>query len=193
MRVWRFVRICDILSIIVSMVIVSLFGIVPSISSNYPFNDVLSVIISVGSIKLFKFLNLKDAIICCFVVFAFENITALFLHFMYHDMSYNDLFGSTVNSPLVMQISILSYSLYQKCSWLPVTEIILPGITIAYLRRYDYSRDSKLYFILGNVLFVCSTFLWITVQSLTVHSLPFALITYPALFIPVIILAYKRD
>lgn len=108
-------------------------------------------------------------------------------------MSYNDLFGASVSSPLVMQISILSYSLYQKCSWLPVTEIILPGITIAYLRRYDYSRDSKLYFVFGNVLFVVSTFLWILIQSFTVHSLPFALITYPALFIPIIILAYKRD
>lgn len=83
-KVWKFFRICDILSILVSMLIVSLFGIVPSIASNYPFNDVLSVIISVGSIKLFKFLNLRDAIAGCFIVFAFENITALLVHFIYH-------------------------------------------------------------------------------------------------------------
>mgnify|MGYP006898468483 CR=1 FL=1 len=66
------------------MIIVSLFGIVPTIASNYPFNDVLSVIISVGSIKLFKFLNLKDALVCCFVVFAFENLTALLIYVFYN-------------------------------------------------------------------------------------------------------------
>ena len=103
------------------MLIVALFGIVPSISSNFIFNDILSVIITVGAIKLFRFLNLKDAIICCSIIFAAENITALFLHFFYHTMSYNDLLGSKVNSPLILQMSILSYSLYQKCSWLPVT------------------------------------------------------------------------
>jgi hypothetical protein len=120
-KVWKFVRICDILSFLVSMIFVALFGIVPSISSNFIFNDILSVIITVGAIKLFKFLNLKDAIICCSIIFAAENITALFLHFFYHTMSYNDLLGSKVNSPLIMQMSILSNSLYQKCSWLPVT------------------------------------------------------------------------
>ena len=108
-------------------------------------------------------------------------------------MSYNDFFGSNVSSPLVLQVSILSYYLYQKCSWLPVTEVILPGITIAYLRRFDYARDSMLYLVFGNMLFVVSTILWILIQSISVHALPFSLITYPFLFIPVFILAYKRD
>jgi hypothetical protein len=47
--------------------------------------------------------------------------------------------------------------------------------------------------IIGNLLFVLSTFLWILIQSLSVHALPFALITYPALFLPIIAIAYKRD
>jgi hypothetical protein len=42
-------------------------------------------------------------------------------------------------------------------------------------------------------LFVISTFLWILIQGLSVHSLPFSLITYPSLFIPLIGLAYQRD
>ena len=192
-KVYRSVRICDILSAIVSGIFLVIFGIIPSISNNYILNNILSIIITVGAIKLFKFLNLRDAFVCCFIIFAVENITALFVHYFYHTMSYNDLFGSNVSSPLVLQVSTLSYYLYQKCSWLPVTEVILPGITIAYLRRYDYSRDSRLYFVLGNILFVISTFLWISIQSITVHALPFSLITYPFLFIPVLILAYQRN
>ena len=192
-KVYKFVRLCDILSVTVSLILVLLIASVPRLRENFLLNDILSIIISVGAIKLFKFLNLWNAIICCCVVFVEENALAVVMHYFYNHMSYNDIFGGTISSPLLMQVPILSYSLYQKCSWLPVSEIILPGITIAYLRRYDDSRDSKLYLIIGNTLFVFSTFLWILIQSLTVHSLPFALITYPFLFVPIMVMAYKRD
>ena len=152
----------------------------------------LSIVITVGAIKVFKFLDLRSALACCFIIFAEENLAALIIHVAKGEISYNDLFGSNISSPLFMQVPNLNYSLYQKCSWLPVTEIILPGVTIAYLRRYDFSRDTKLYFIIGNLLFVISTIVWVTVCSLSVHSLPFALITYPSLFIPIIIIAYRR-
>ena len=60
------------------------------------------------------------------------------------------------------------------------------------LSRFDYSRSSKLYFIIGNILFVSSTFIWISIQPLSNHSIPFAAITYPSLFLPILLFSYKR-
>ena len=192
-KVWKSVRICDIISLTISVFFVVLVAFAPYISSNYIFSNILSIIILIGAIKLFKFLNLKQAAICCLIVFIVENTVAFLFNYFSSDMSYNDLIGTTFNSPLVMEVTNFTYNLYRKCSWIPISEIILPGITIAFLRRYDYSRDSKLYLVISNCLFIVSVVVWTVIQSVTVFSIPFALITYPFLFIPIFVIAYQRD
>lgn len=66
-----------------------------------------------------------------------ETVAAVVYHYASPDQSYNDVFGRDIVSPILMQFPSLTESLYKKCSWVPVTEIIFPGITISYLRRYQ--------------------------------------------------------
>jgi hypothetical protein len=42
--------------------------------------------------------------------------------------------------------------------------VIVPGVTLSYLRLYDQNRSSRwggVYTVSGNIAFVCSTALWI--------------------------------
>lgn len=98
-------------------------------------NDFLAVCIVVAFIKLFKFITLSDAVICCGVLMVVETVAAVVYHYTSPEQSYNDVFGRDIVTPLILQIPTFRNSLYKKCSWLAITEIIFPGVAISYLRR----------------------------------------------------------
>ena len=67
---------------------------------------------------------------------------------------------------------------------------------LSYLRLYDQNKGSKyggIYTISGNVTFVLSTLLWITIELVYPFSVPFSLITDTLLILVIFIIAYKRN
>lgn len=55
-------------------------------------------------------------------------------------------------------------NLYKQCSWLPVYDIIIPGVLLSYLRKYDENNGSKyggVYTVAGNIAFILATALWV--------------------------------
>lgn len=144
-RVFKFVRICDIMSVSASIAIVTIIQLA---TQDFITNDFLAVCIIVALIKLFKFTSLKEAIFCCGIVLIIETVAAVVYHFAYPEQSYNDVFGKSVMSPLILQFPALRTTLYKKCSWVPITEVIFPGVALSYLRRYsacnsDFSTQGK--------------------------------------------------
>lgn len=65
------------------------------------------------------------------------NVTtiAIALHYIL-TRSYND-YATELSSPLFFQVPDLIDSLFKKCSWLVVVDVIVPGVTLSYLRMYD--------------------------------------------------------
>jgi hypothetical protein len=62
--------------------------------------------------------------------------------------------------------------------------------TIHSIFRFEFAREGqRVYLIVANVAFCVSTILWIVAEALYSHTLPFALIAYPGMFIPILILA----
>lgn len=54
--------------------------------------------------------------------------------------------------------------LYKKCSWLPVIDVIVPGVFLSFLRTYDENYNTGwggVYTVIGNLSFISSTVLWI--------------------------------
>lgn len=62
-------------------------------------------------------------------------ILAIILHFIL-PLSYNDYAGE-LSSPFFLQVPDLVNNLFKKCSWLPIIDVIIPGVTLSYLRVYD--------------------------------------------------------
>jgi hypothetical protein len=62
-------------------------------------------------------------------------LIAIVLHWIL-PRSYND-YASELSSPLFIEVPDLVDNLFKKCSWLPVVDIIVPGVLLAFLRTYD--------------------------------------------------------
>lgn len=84
-EIFKAIRLCDVMSFVVStaMFIAAFF------SSNWVYNDVLAIAVCVGSIKLFRFSSMKQAVISMSISVIFISIASIFFHYNL-DRSYND-------------------------------------------------------------------------------------------------------
>ena len=64
-----------------------------------------------------------------------------------------------------------------KCSWLPISVTIFPGILLSYFHRFDNSRNTKIYLITSSIAFFFGAMIWITITSLSTVSFPFQSVT----------------
>lgn len=121
-------------------------------------------------------------------------IIAIISHYIL-GRSYND-YASELSSPLFIEVPDLIDNLFKKCSWLPVVDIIVPGVLLSFLRSYDENFNTGwggVYTIVGNVSFLLSTTLWIGVEVIYPFSVPFSLITYSMLLGSICLTAFKRN
>ena len=121
-------------------------------------------------------------------------VLAIILHFLL-PLSYNDYAGE-LSSPLFFEVPDLVNNLYKKCSWLPIIDVIIPGVMLSYLRVYDENKSSKwggVYTISGNLIFVIATAVWVGLESVYPFSVPFSLITYPILLLSIFIISWRRN
>ena len=125
------IRICDVASFLLS----TIMFVLGFFLTNWIYNDVMAVCICVGSIKLFKFRSLKQGFLSMIIFLVFVTIAAIILHFTL-DRSYND-YATELDSPIFLTMPDLIKTLYKKCSWLPVVDVIVPGVFLSFLRKYD--------------------------------------------------------
>lgn len=92
--------------------------------------------ICVGCIKLLYFNNLRQAFISMGIYVFNVTSIAIALHYLLTERSYND-YATELSSPLFFEVPDLIDSLFKKCSWLVVVDVIVPGVMLSYLRMYD--------------------------------------------------------
>lgn len=91
-----------------------------------------------------------------------------------------------------MQMPTINPVLQQKCSWMPVSAIMYPGVLISYLRRFDTSRNTNIYLITSGILFAMGSLTWMLSSVISSVPLPFGLIAEPAMIGLVCLFAYNR-
>lgn len=91
--------------------------------------------VCVGCIKLFYFDNLRQAFTAMGIYVGNVTTIAISLHYILK-RSYND-YATELSSPLFLEVPDLIGSLFKKCSWLVVVDVIVPGVALSYLRMYD--------------------------------------------------------
>lgn len=189
-KIWKFYRYCDVLSIVFTLVLI----IVGFFVENWIFYDLLALCICIGGIKILRFYSLRQALLSILISVLTGLIVSIILHFVL-ERSYND-YASELSSPLFLMVPDLINNLFKKCSWLPVIDIIIPGVLLAYLRRYDENFDSGwggVYTVIGNTSFILGTIIWILLEALYPYSIPFSFITYVFLFASILLTSLKRN
>lgn len=127
------------------------------------------------------------------ITFLAITVLTIILHFLL-TLSYNDYAGE-LSSPLFLQVPDLVENLFKKCSWLPILDVIIPGVTLSYLRLHDENKSSKcggIYTVTGNLTFVIATIIWILLEYVYPYSVPFSLVTYPLLMLSIFVVAWRR-
>lgn len=139
---------------------------------NWIINDVLCVSIMIAAIKIMKYTNLKISIFALVVGLSVQMVFVEYIHFA-KSTSYNDLILNYYNYPFELQLPTINPVYKQKCAWLPFTAIINPGIFMSYLRRFDVSRNTNIYFIASISVFVIGSVVWMAISTGSTHSWPF--------------------
>lgn len=91
--------------------------------------------------------------------------------------NYNNILINKLNNVFYIQLPTINPVYNQKCAWLPLTAIAYPGVLLAYFRRFDTSRNTRVYLTIGVIMFVIGSVLWQVSALASPFDLPFGLIT----------------
>jgi hypothetical protein len=142
--------------------------------------------------KLIKIKSLSIAINLLASLLLLEIVVGIFVHYVFK-ISYNNYIINLFQNPVMLVMPSITKELYRRCAWLPITAVLFPGLVLSYLRRFDKTRGTYLYFIIGLISFYAGSVLWMVVDLETVHSLPFAIISEPITIIIVVIYSIRRN
>lgn len=167
------IRIVDIMGSVIGLALT--FGWWFS-GKNWVISDIIAISIIFASIKVFKFVSLKMALIC-FATSMLVEIGVLIGVQVATSQQYDAYLISQFNTPFLFQLPTIVPVFNQKCSWLAVTVIVYPGILMAYLRRFDNSRGINLYMIVSIATFFSGSIIWLIISTFSKYELPFGLIS----------------
>ena len=108
-------------------------------------------------------------------------------------LSYNNYVINLFQNPLMLTIPAITPQLYRQCAWLPITSVLFPGLILSFLRRFDLTRSTLVYLLIGLISFYVGSIAWMVVDMETVHALPFAIISEPVTLLVVMIQSTRRN
>lgn len=152
----------------------------------------MAVCSTVALMKLMKIKSLSIAINLLASLLVLEIMVGIFVHYVFK-ISYNNYIINLFQNPVMLVMPSITKELYRRCAWLPITAILFPGLVLSYLRRFDKTRGTYLYFIIGLISFYAGSVLWMVIDLETVHSLPFAIISEPITIVIVLIYSTRRN
>ena len=152
----------------------------------------MAVCSTVALMKLMKIKSLSIAINLLASLLVLEIIVGIFVHYVFK-ISYNNYIINLFQNPVMLVMPSITKELYRRCAWLPITAVLFPGLVLSYLRRFDKTRGTYLYFIIGLISFYAGSILWMVIDLETVHSLPFAIISEPITIVIVVIYSTRRN
>ena len=130
----------------------------------------------VALMKLIKIRSLSLAVLLTVSLLALEAIVGIFIHYVFQ-VSYNNYIINIFQNPNILVMPSITKELYRQCAWLPITSVLFPGLMLSYLRRFDVSRATNIYLIIGLASFYLGSLIWMLIDMEIRHSLPFAIIT----------------
>lgn len=142
--------------------------------------------------KLLKIQSLASATLLLMSLLLVESAVGVAIHYIFK-LSYNNYIVNILQNPTIIVMPSITRELYRQCAWLPITSVLFPGLLLSYLRRFDRSRSTHLYFYIGLISFYAGSFLWMIVDMETVHSLPFSIFSEPLTLVILCVHSYRRN
>ena len=161
-------------------------------------NDIISISICIQSIRIFKFTSFKYILCLCFLIWCYQIFYMIFkssdllLHY-FNRILINQF---DISFPiLILCTQFTAYpTLYTEYVCLSIGEVILPGIYINYLYRFDKKvhLHSNFYYVLGLSIFTIGLFVKIIMYCYAYLKIPAFSFTFPVMTIFVFYFAKQR-
>lgn len=184
--------------LIFCIILSSVFFLIYEWTHNILINDIISISISIQSIRIFKFTSFKYILCLCFLIWCYQ---VLYMIFKSSDLLLHYYNGILINQfdisfpILILCTQFTPYSsLYTEYVCLSIGEVILPGIYINYLYRFDkkVKLHGNLYYYTGLSIFIIGLFIKILLYCYASLKIPAFSFIFPCLTIIILYFAYQR-
>ena len=164
------------------------------LTNNWILSDIITLIIFisvVNTVKLNKFKN-------CLFLMTIQILADLLWMVLFNNVfneNYNDFFGSKLTIPMKIECFYINpqFNLNSKCSWIGISNLIIPTLFISFFNRFDNYMNATIYSIASFIGFYLGLIIWIAVQSKITSSIPLSIYCYPIMCIFCALLAFKRN
>jgi hypothetical protein len=184
--------------LIFCIILSSVFFLIYEWTHNILINDIISISISIQSIRIFKFTSFKYILCLCFLIWCYQ---VLYMIFKSSDLLLHYYNGILINQfdisfpILILCTQFTPYSsLYTEYVCLSIGEVILPGIYINYLYRFDkkVKLHGNFYYYTGLSIFIIGLFIKILLYCYASLKIPAFSFIFPCLTIIILYFAYQR-
>ena len=184
--------------LIFCIILSSVFFLIYEWTHNILINDIISISISIQSIRIFKFTSFKYILCLCFLIWCYQ---VLYMIFKSSDLLLHYYNGILINQfdisfpILILCTQFTPYSsLYTEYVCLSIGEVILPGIYINYLYRFDkkVKLHGNFYYYTGLCIFIIGLFIKILLYCYASLKIPAFSFIFPCLTIIILYFAYQR-
>jgi hypothetical protein len=158
---------------------------------NWILNDIIALCITVVLIKTFKFVSFKIGFVS-YILLNFVFILGAILTPFLHKQNFMIYFLISVNNPLQFQMPLIIPSYNQKCVFVSITSIFLPGLLVSYLRRFDRCRTTNIYLIATISCYFVGSLIWNLINIFSSYPIPFDLIVQTLMILAFSAFAFKR-
>ena len=159
---------------------------------NFVLDDICAYSIVILAVKVIRVNSIKMATVWITLIMLFELMWG-FLFVYPLENSYQTFFSSEFCLPLRIIIPTFKDFLHLKCSWLPISSVIFPGLTLQYLHKYDKSKNIHIYFRTGVFFSVIGAAIWIIVLVFSKESIPWSFFSFPLIIVSILVLSYLRN
>ncbi|KAM3147702.1 Signal peptide peptidase-like 3 [Paramecium bursaria] len=188
-KLFWIIRVCDILSLSIIITLVVLYTV---LNKQWYFSCIFAFLMMGASLKLFKFTSLRSASFLLVLCIIFDLLFYLFINLERYQ-SFNAYILIVANYPFLVEFPLFQYSYLRTCCWLSILDLILPGMVIAYLNRFDRNRNSNVYTMISILGLFFGTLTWILVQAAVTNiQFPQSIFVFPYLVGGVLIWAQKQ-
>ncbi len=160
-------------------------------SENWILNNLIAIAIALITIRLFKFTNFKLILIMFSLRFLYDLIWSYYFS-QYFSENFRLSNNSQFNLPIKFVCPEFSSSPFNSCNFLPIADIILPGILCTYAKIFDESKEINVYFFSSNASLAAGLVLNMFVYYSYRLPLPSFLFTGPVMILTVVVIAYNK-
>ncbi|CAD8103977.1 unnamed protein product [Paramecium primaurelia] len=182
-EVFKSIRVCDCISIFLSILFVVLYL---TLDQAWYISNFITFCITGSLLRLFKVTNLRGVTILYLAIILFDCIYYFVLLTKVFSVNYQIIVLQYSNYPVLFQIPQFRYNYLKVCVWLSLMDLVVPGISISYLYRFDRNRNSRVYFIIGLVGLFFGIVCWLLgtlSSSKNGIQLPQSIFVYPLIII----------